>query len=80
MIQQYRTEIAQYSETIKIDGNCNAISFINNGTVTVYINKYPLLAGTSLSIDGNAGEIDKTMYNIDFPTVGLVTVVKKIYL
>lgn len=78
-MKRYKVEFAQYSATIKIDANCNSISFVNAGTVDCTINQFLLPAGASLSIDGNENEIDVTTYNINFASVGLVQVIKKMY-
>ncbi len=50
-----------------ITGNkCNAISFTNKGTDTVYINNSPLATNESLSINGHIGEYDKTTYKVQW--------------
>ena len=55
---------------------------MNNGLVDAKINTMPLLAGQSLSINGNENEMDATEYNIDFgtSTTGSIWVIKKINL
>lgn len=78
-MKKYKVEISQYSSNIKIDSNCNSISFVNAGTVDCTINQFILPAGASLSIDGNENEIDTTIYNITFASVGLIQVIKKMY-
>jgi hypothetical protein len=79
-MKRYKIEFSQYSATIKIDSNCNSISFVNAGTIDCTINQFILPAGASLSIDGNENEIDTTVYNINFASVGLIQVIKKMYL
>lgn len=80
-MQNYYTEILQYASNYNLISNCNAISFTNTGTVNLFVNKYLLIPGAVLSIAGNAGEIDKTEYKINFPAnSGECTVIRKIYI
>lgn len=79
-MRKYKVEFAQYAGTIKIDSFCNGISFVNAGTTDCTINQFILPAGASLSIDGNENEMDTTVYNVNFATVGLVQVIRKIYI
>lgn len=61
----YKTEFQQYNTSFTVVGNCNVITFINLGSGTVYVNNYPLAAGTgTLQIAGNAGEVDLTSYQV----------------
>lgn len=80
MDRQYRTDVSFYTTNQRIIANCNAITFINNGTIDLYINNFPLPAGTTFGIAGNSDEIDITEYIIDFrgATNGSVYVIKKI--
>lgn len=81
-IQTYVTEVNQYSQSQKIQSKCNAISFINTGTVNMYINKYLILPSQTLSIAGNKNEMDVTQYQLEFDTAAIAgncTVIKKIY-
>jgi len=82
MDRKYRNENQFYSTNQRILGNCNAINFVNTGTITVYINNFPVTAGNSLSFSGNENEIDGTEYFIDFRGAlnGEVWVMKKINL
>ena len=80
MIQKYRTEVIQYATNNNLYANCNGISFVNTGTVDVLVNKYTITPGTSLTINGNAGEMDVTQYIINFPNGnGNLTVIRKFY-
>jgi len=76
---KYKIEVMQYNTTRKVASACNAITFYNAGTVTVKVQTIPLVAGATLSIQGNAGEIDITEYNLDFGTAtnGVLTVIRK---
>lgn len=81
MDRQYKIEINQYQQNFNIISNCNNITFINSGAIAVQINQFTLVAGASLSIGGNANEIDTTVYNISFSgaTNGNVVVIRKIF-
>jgi hypothetical protein len=80
MIQKYRTEVIQYATNNNLYSNCNGISFVNTGTVDVLVNKYTITPGTSLTINGNAGEMDVTQYIMYFPNGnGNLTVIRKFY-
>lgn len=71
----YKNLFKQYVDTGNIDAeeNLNAITFINFGTGTVTLNDtVPIAAGATFIVGGNAGEIDKTNYNVSF-AAGAVT-------
>lgn len=72
--KKYKNNFKEYSENgnIDLDVNTNAITFINKGTSLVTINDtYPVTAGGgSLSIGGNEGEVDFTLYKASFATGG----------
>jgi hypothetical protein len=76
----YTTEIQYYTTNQQIIGNCNVITFVNTGTITMYVNNFPVTSGNSFSIAGNQDEIDVSNYQIDFrgSTVGEVYVIKKV--
>ena len=76
----YTTEIQYYTTNQRVIGNCNVITFVNTGTITFYINNFPVTAGNSFSIAGNQDEVDLTEYLIDFKgsLVGEVYVIKKV--
>jgi len=48
--------------------NCGDIMFINQGTVTVYINNMPLPAGASITFGCNQGEINVANMYVTSPT------------
>lgn len=80
-MQRYITEVIQYNVNTNLQSKCNAISFTNTGTTNLYVNKYLLTVGQTLSIDGNAGELDVTEYKINFPAnTGECSVIRKTYL
>jgi len=79
----YHTQIEQYSQNTNIQSGFNSAVFINSGSCNLTVNGATIGVGQSLSIDGNAGEIDVTnQYNVIFIVSGVnpqITVVKKIY-
>jgi hypothetical protein len=81
MDRKYKIEINQYQQNFNLISNCNNITFINTGAVTVQVNQFTLVAGASLSIGGNENEIDATVYNVSFSgaTNGNLTVIRKIF-
>jgi hypothetical protein len=80
-MQNFKTEIVQYSSDSTIQSNCNSIAFINNGPVTATIDKFNLAAGAALSIDGNENEQNTTTYRVTFggATNGVLTVIRKFF-
>lgn len=78
-IVRYKVDVVQYTKNERIFSNCNAITFINTGPVTVLVNNIPLVTNANLVIAGNAGEMDITEYRIDFnlATTGILTVLRK---
>jgi hypothetical protein len=80
-MKQYRVELALYTQDQRLTSYCNAITFINNGASTILVNNFPVVAGATLDISGNAGEIDVTEYQINFlGTLGNCWVIKKMFL
>lgn len=66
MDRKYKVEFTQYNDqNIQVISNCNAITFINNGTLAIVINNIlEIPAGGSIAIEGNENEIDTTTYNL----------------
>ena len=81
MDRQYRIEISQYQQNYNVISQSNNITFINTGSINVQINQFILVPNASLSIGGNADEIDTTIYNVSFQgaTNGNLIVIKKIF-
>lgn len=78
---KYKIEVSQYTNNTKIFSNCNSITFINTGAVSVKVNNVIINTGNSLVIAGNANEMDITEYNLDFTNIqGEITVIRKINL
>lgn len=65
-----------------VESNCNAITFINNGTVTVTVMGYPIQQGYQLYLPGSVGEIDRTNYAVMFDTAAgtrNLLIIRKVY-
>ena len=80
-MQNYRIDIGQYQQNINIISDCNNITFVNTGAISVQVNTFTIVAGASLSIGGNQNEIDRTIYTINFQgaTNGSLVVIRKIF-
>lgn len=80
---KYHTQIEQYSQNTNVQSGFNSAVFINSGSCRLSLNGAILNVGQSLSIDGNANEIDVTnQYNVVFVSAGVnpqITIVKKLY-
>lgn len=69
MAIRYRTEFEQITKTTKVQSNCNSITFVvMAGSPDALINNFPVTNATPLVIEGNAGEINVTEYNVSFGT------------
>lgn len=80
---EYDIQVQKYTAGTAITTNCIDLLFINTGTVTAYIDTLPLLAGQSLPINGNLGEITKKPRQLTFAnTAGNTEVyfVKRFYI
>lgn len=72
-----------YTDRTEIPADCSGIMFINSGTVTAYVNSFPLAAGAALILDDQNENIDTTKYSYNFGGVTLgaqLTVWRKIFL
>jgi hypothetical protein len=82
-MQNYEIEILQYNAGQYIHSNCNTIMFTNSGVGTIYIDKLPLIANTTLIIDGNENERCTHQFNLEFQTPSVAgqqcTVTRKLY-
>ena len=84
MAQQYKIDFLSYTDDNSVRSDCADISFFNNGATTIILNNTLSIApGSSLSLEANAGEIDRTIYNFYFVTSGTrakrLIVFRKIY-
>jgi len=66
--QKFVTDVEVYTEVNQsnVDSNCIDILFFNSTAGTIFINGFPVATGSTLSIDGNVGEINVTSYKIAF--------------
>ena len=66
--QQYTTEFLTVpAEGIAVTANCADITFTNYGTEPLIVNDVVNLAqNTSISVQANRGEIDRTKYRIRY--------------
>jgi len=79
-MKPYRNEFKVYNTDDVIESDCNSIAFKNDGTANAVINGITITTGNSVSIDGNANEIDRTIYNLSFGTgTAQLTVIRKLY-
>lgn len=79
-------ELIKYNEQFEnvvtdgmVESNCNEITFINTGAVSVRVNTLTLIPGQQYVSSGNAGEINLTRYNVVL-NGGSVIVIRKIYI
>jgi len=80
MKYKYETEVVTSTQT-QVRANCSGLLFINSGTVTVYVNAFPLLAGASLSLDTSDDAIDMTIYSLSWAAAGgSLTIWRKNYI
>lgn len=81
-LQRFRIETFQVFTNYRFVSNANAVTFINNGTVTFNVLNFPIAPGQSLSIEANRDEIDATEYYINFGTTlnGSCQIIRKIYI
>jgi len=76
-IQAYRP-----GDATNIESNCNDIAFKNGGAATITINGYPLAAGQSLELAGQANEINISKFQLSFASTAateVLFVVRKLY-
>jgi hypothetical protein len=81
ILQKFTEEYQTYNAPSEIRAECNAITFINNGTSNVQINGINLVPGAQLVSLGNEGEFNVTRYRLSFSGAGneVCTVIRKIY-
>lgn len=82
-MKNYITETEQFPNTAtkkNVDTNCNDILFYNDTNGTVFLEGWPIPTGQTLSIAGNADEINVSKYQLSFgSSVGIVYVIRKKY-
>lgn len=78
-------EYVELFETITdeqpLKSDCNSLSIFNEGTATAQVNNRILLSQAEYIVNGNANEINRTTYNIQFITAGtkILKVTRKSY-
>ena len=82
-MQEYRNDILTYTSNNSVRSDCADITFYNSGLDTVIINSAVVIfANGSFTLNANAGEIDRTIYNFRFEganTNQQLTVIRKTY-
>lgn len=81
-MQRFKIEFEFLTKPTIIQSKYNAITFLNNSTSVsdiVYLNNVPINPGDSISIQGNANEIDTTVYTVSMgqSTTATCIVIKK---
>ena len=88
MDREYYTDVQEYSTNCEVQSNCNSITFINMNLTAVKVDTVilkgspsPTEIGGSLSIDGNFGEKNITVYKLNFQGnyTGVIQVIRKFY-
>ena len=81
-MQQYKNDILTYTDNNSVRSDCADITFYNSGLSNVIINSAVVIfPNGSFTLNANAGEIDRTIYNFKFDGAGVnqLTVIRKIY-
>jgi len=82
-MQQYKNDILTYTDNNSVRSDCADITFYNSGQDNVIINSAVVIfPNGSFTLNANAGEIDRTVYNFKFLNVAnlkQLTVIRKIY-
>jgi hypothetical protein len=82
-MQEYRNDILTYTANNSVRSDCADITFYNSGTDIVIINSaIVLFSNGSFTLNANAGEIDRTIYNFKFQDLEdnkQLTVIRKTY-
>jgi len=82
-MQQYKNDILTYVQNNSVRSDCADITFYNSGQDNVIINSAVVIfPNGSFTLNANAGEIDRTIYNFKFLDVAnlkQLTVIRKIY-
>lgn len=81
MPYKYESEQITYPQT-QVRANCNGILFINSGVQPVKINNFLLSSNSSLSLDTQDKELDKSIYSISWPSGAVqaeLTIWRKFY-
>lgn len=80
--KRYTTETKVFSSNGQTDSNCNGLTFVNTGSVSVTVDNLLLQPGQQLTITGNENEVCVKIFYFTFPA-GLnpsLTVIFKRYI
>jgi hypothetical protein len=83
-MQQYKNDILTYTSNNSVRSDCADITFYNSGQDTIIINSAVVIfANGTFTLNANANEIDRTIYNFKFEGLSnnkQLTVIRKIYI
>jgi hypothetical protein len=66
-MQDYKIDVLTLNKQQDVRSDCADITFYNTGTSIITLNNaVPIPAGSSISFSANRGEIDRTIYKINF--------------
>lgn len=79
---KYNFTFETLAESQKVESQCNAISFKNQGTATVNIDGVQLAAGDTFTLSGEGLEQDTTVYTVRFAASGTkdLVIIRKNYI
>lgn len=83
MAVNYKTDFLTITQNQDVRSDCADITFFNQGAATVILNNtLSIPALSSISFTANAGEIDRTIYNVRFQGSGIANLIvfRKIYI
>jgi len=70
-MQDYKIDVLTLNKQQDVRSDCADITFFNTGTSIITLNNaVPIPAGSSISFSANRGEIDRTIYKINFSNTG----------
>jgi hypothetical protein len=82
-MQEYSNDILTYTANNSVRSDCADITFYNSGYDNVIINSaIVIFPNGSFTLNANAGEIDRTIYNFKFEganNLQQLTVIRKTY-
>jgi hypothetical protein len=67
---KYNFTFETLAESQKVESQCNAISFKNQGTATVNIHGVEIAEGETFTLSGQGFEVDTTTYTVNFGSTG----------
>ncbi len=78
---EYNFTFETLAESQKVESNCNAISFKNQGAASAYVNGVEVAQGDVFTLSGQGLEKDKTVYTVRFADSGTkdLVIIRKNY-